>query len=472
MIRLRTLILCGAAMASLAGCSSNPIGNVFSRGKAVKESDSAAAGEADAEAEKRIPVLALATALEPDPKYASIPVSIPPAFANSEWSQPGGEPDHVMHHLSGPETYALAWRAKVGIGGSMREPLTAPPVVADRHVFTIDAASVVKAFSTEDGSLLWTTSLTPELKEKKRRFLRPGGRLKPAQIGFGGGVSFDDGRLFVANGFAEAAALDMETGEVLWETRMPAPVRNPPTAANGQVFVLTTANQIVALDQLTGETQWTYESFEENARFLSTGSPAIDGDIVVAPFSSGEVVALDSTTGRLLWTATVARSSRLNALSNLNDIAGSPVIDRGGVFAVSHSGQLSAIDGRTGRVAWEASVAGLNMPWVAGDFIFLVSVDGKLVNFNRADGGVVWAIDLPAYEKPKKKKKPISWFGPLLVGERLIVTSSAGEMLQVDPQDGEIMQRYKLAAGSTIPPVVADGTIYVIDNKGQLEAWR
>lgn len=79
-------------MASLAGCSSNPIGNVFSRGKAVKESDSAAAGEADAEAEKRIPVLALATALEPDPKYASIPVSIPPAFANSEWSRPAVSP--------------------------------------------------------------------------------------------------------------------------------------------------------------------------------------------------------------------------------------------------------------------------------------------------------------------------------------------------------------------------------------------
>ena len=463
------LALGTAAFAVLAGCSSNPVGGLFGRGGDA-ESASVEAVEEEKD-DGRVPVLALQQALDPDPQYAALDIVVPPAFANAEWSQPGGEADHVMHHLSGPDTYAPAWTAKIGAGGDKRAPLTSPAVVSDRRVFTVDAEAVVRSFDTGTGEELWAQAMTPDMSESKRRFFNFN-RIKPAQYGFGGGVAYEDGRVFMVSGFAIAAGMDATTGEVLWQVDLPAPVRNPPTAVNGKLFVLTTANQIVALDQVTGETIWTHESFEESARFLSTGSVAVDGDVVIAPFSSGEVVALDGLTGRLLWSATVARSSRLNALSNLNDIAGSPVIDRGGVFAVSHSGQLSAIDARTGRVAWEVALAGLNMPWVSGDFLFVVSVDGDLVCLSRDDGGVVWSKALPAFENPKKRKGPITWAGPILVGETLILTSSAGTMIQASPQNGETLQSYKLNGPSTVPPVVADGTLFIVNNKGRLEAWR
>ena len=455
-----------AALACLlsAGCSSIPLVGRGGGEASVEVPEEATDG--------RVPVLAIADELQPDPRFIGLsPVDLPPAFANADWTQPGGEPDHVMHHLSGPDEFKRAWRSKIGKSGSKRAPVTAPPVIAENKVFTIDPEGRVSAFETETGRRAWQTVLTPDLKEPGKKMWEFS-RVDAASLGFGGGVAYDSGWLYTANGFAKAASLNASTGDLRWEVDLPAPVRNPPTAANGKVFVLTMDNQILALDQATGEVVWSHQSFEEAARVLSSGSPAVDSDIVIAPFSSGEVVSLDADSGRVLWSATIARSSRLNALSTLNDIAGSPVIDRGGVFAVSHAGQLAAIDGRTGRVAWEVNVSSRNTPWISGDAIFLVSVEGDLLALSRADGAVVWRQQLPAYEKPKKRKGPISWSGPILVGEKLILVSSTGRFIQADPQNGNITETYRLSGGTIAPPVVANGVVYILTDKGELEAWR
>ncbi|MBB4659035.1 PQQ-binding-like beta-propeller repeat protein [Parvularcula dongshanensis] len=447
----------------LTACASNPLSGLFGNRDA---------SEIDEDPEnERIAVLATDQALTPDPAYIAVPIVLPPPYANAEWTQPGGEADHTMHHLAAPSSFALAWRADIGAGGTDRSPLTAPPVVGGGRVFTVDNAAQVTAFDAGTGKVAWRTALTPDVSEEGGKFWKFWGGNDPKEIGFGGGVALDGGRVFMVTGFATAAALDQDTGEVLWKAQLPAPVRNPPTVADGRVFAVTVSNQIVALDQATGETVWTYESFEETARFLSSASPAVDGDTVIVPFSSGEVVALQAENGRVLWSATVGRASRMNALADLNDIAGAPVVDRGAVFAVSHSDQISAIDLRTGQTAWEKPVGGLNMPWVAGDTVFMVSTSGNLVALARNDGGVRWVRQLPAYENEKKRKKPISWSGPVLAGGNLILASSRGGLLLASPLDGATVAEFK-AEETTVPPVVAGGTLYLLDEEGRLSAYR
>lgn len=468
------MLLAGAGTLALAACSAGPVGKLFGKDKDAVTADAREDAEADAKEDpksKRVAVLALQQPLTPDPRFEGVEVSIPPSFANTDWSQPGGEPDHAMHHLSGPERYERAWISKIGPEGSTKVAYSAPPVIVEGRVYAVDPTATLRVFSADDGKKLWERELTPDIRDPGKKFWQID-TTRPAHIGFGGGVAVDQGRVFVASGFGFVAGIDAENGELRWQVDMPAPVRNPPTAANGKVFVMTTSNQVLALDQVSGKTVWTYESFEENARFLSAGSAAVDGDTVVVPFSSGEVVALSADNGRLLWQATVARSSSLNALSTLNDIAGSPVIDRGGVFAVSHSGQLSAIDGRTGQIAWEAGIASLNTPWLAGDYVFVLTVDGMLVTLARSDGAVVWTRQLDTFENMKRKKRSITWAGPILAGDQLILVSSAGELVQVSPQDGSTTATRRLKAGTTIPPVIADGTVYVVTTDGKIEAWR
>ena len=447
----------------IVACGSNPVSRLFGG----KEKDDPNAPKD----EDRISILALEEQLAADPRYAGVPIDIPPAYVNASWTQPGGEADHTLHHLSAPLELKKLWTADVGKAEARRARLTSPPSVVDNRVYVLDAAAQVSAFDAETGKLVWRSELTPDLDERFRvRDLFRGP--KPAQIGFGGGVAFEQGRIFVTSGFGFVAALNAETGEELWRVKTDAPVRTPPTAYRGKVYLSTNTNEFLAIDQATGEKSWTFQSFEESARFLSSSSPAAAGDLVVAPFSSGELVAFIADSGRSVWDMTMSRETRLTALASLNDIAGSPVIDRGLVYVVSHGGRFSAIDIRAGQPVWELPIASLQMPWVAGDFIFLVSIEGELICVTRNDGGIVWITQLPRYKKEKKKKGRISWSGPVLAGDHLVLVSSDRKIVKVSPQTGEVVETKKIDGGSVVSPIAAGEKIYILTEEGKLIAMR
>lgn len=454
------------ALLAAAGCGSNPVSAVTGifGGDDDEEEDNAP------EEDDRISILALNEQLKADPRYAGAAVSVPPSYVNASWPQPGGEADHTLHHIAATLDFETIWKTDVG-AASARAQLTSPPIVVNDRIFVIDAESTVTSFSKENGERLWTKELAPEIEERFRlRELFRGPN--PAQIGFGGGVAFDNGRVFVTSGFGFVAALDALTGEELWRHKTNAAVRTPPTAYREKVYFTTNTNEFIALNQETGEKEWSFQSFEEAARFLSSSSPAAAGDLVVAPFSSGEIVAFLADNGRAAWTETMVQQSRLTPLASLNDIAGSPVIDRGLVYVVSHGGRLAAIDIRSGQIAWETSVASLQMPWVAGDFIYVVSIDGELACISRSDGGVIWVTQLRRYKKEKKKKGRITWAGPVLAGDHLVLVSSRGEIVKVRPEDGEIAGTGKFDDGSVISPVVADQRVYVLTQDGKLIAMQ
>ncbi len=463
---IRIVLVAAALMAS--ACSSGPLGAVA--GVFGGDGDDSKEGDAPDE-ENRISILALEETIEADPRFAGVPIELPPSYANISWPTAGGEADHTLHHLSASGALEVIWKEDVGKASSKRARLTSPPIAADGKLYVIDAEATVSAINIEDGKTIWTSELAPSVKEKFRvREIMT--RTKASELGFGGGVSFDDGKVFVTSGFGFAAALNAETGEELWRYQAGAPARTPPTAYRGGVYFVTNVNEMVALSQESGERLWNHQAFEEAARILSAASPAAAGDLIVAPFSSGEVVAFLAGSGRPVWTDTLARNTQITALSSLNDIAGAPVIDRGLVYAVSHAGRLVAIDIRSGQRAWESPIASLQMPWVAGDFIFVVSIDSELVCLSRADGAVVWVSQLKRYDNEKKRKGRIAWSGPVLAGEFLILVSSDGRIAKVSPQDGSLVDSKKIDDGSVVSPIVADERIFVLTQSGKLYAFR
>lgn len=461
------IALLAAALAA-AGCSSGPVRavtGVFGGGGGDKKE-----GEAP-EDDNRISILALDETIEADPRFAGATIDLPPSYANISWPTAGGEADHTLHHLSAPGTLELAWKQNVAKASSRRARLTSPPIVADGRLYVLDAEATVSAINVEDGKEIWTRKLAPKVKEKfrVREFMS---RTKAAELGFGGGVSFDEGKLFVTSGFGFVAAIDAGTGDELWRYEAGAPVRTAPTAYRGSVYFVTNTNEMVALKQSTGEREWNFQSFEEAARILSAASPAAAGDLIVAPFSSGEVVAFLAGSGRPVWNDTLARNTQITALSALNDIAGAPVIDRGLVYAVSHAGRLVAIDIRSGQRIWETPIASLQMPWVAGDYIFVVSIDSEIVCISRTDGAIAWVAQLKRYDNEKKRKGRISWSGPVLAGDFLILVSSDGRLAKVSPQDGSVVETKKIEDGSVVSPIVADERIFVLTQSGKLYAFR
>jgi outer membrane protein assembly factor BamB len=153
-------------------------------------------------------------------------------------------------------------------------------------------------------------------------------------------------------------------------------------------------------------------------------------------------------------------------------IRGHPVVDRGVVYAVSHSGRLVAIDLRTGAQIWERAIGGSETPWVVGDFIYVVSNQGDLYCLTRLGGRVRWIQPLPRYEDPEDREGLIKWFGPILAGDRLMVVNNFGEVLSISPYTGKFLSKLELPDPLSVPPVVAGGSIFFLSDDADLIVYR
>lgn len=405
----------------------------------------------------RIAVLSSEQEAKADPRIADLAVKLPRPFENKSWPQQGGFANHAMHHLALGDDPHEVWNVDIGEAGDDDAPILSGPVVADGHVFAMDADAVVSAYDAKSGKRLWSKNISPASEENGN---------------WGGGIAYEAGRLFAATGFAQVVALDAGTGKIVWRANTSGPMRAAPTVYDGRVFAVTKDNRTFALDATTGAELWTHSGIEEVAGLLGAASPAVEGDTVVVAYSSGEIFALRVENGRQLWSDNLAAIRRADAVSALADILGRPVIDRGRVYAISHSGRMVAIDAVTGRRVWEASIGGVNEPWIAGDFLYVLTNNGEVACLTARDGLIRWITKIGLYEDPEDKDGLIEWTGPVLAGDRLIVAGSQGKALTLSPYTGKIIGEIELNGNAAIAPAIADKTLYLLTDEAHLVAYR
>jgi outer membrane protein assembly factor BamB len=377
---------------------------------------------------------------------ADKPISLPPPQQNDSWTQPGGVANNAPGHLALGDAVKSAWSADAGTGSTFYGKLTASPIVYDGKVYTLDAAGKVSAFSTSGGSPVWRVSVTPP-NEKDRE-------------GFGGGLAADGGRIYAATGYGVVVALDARSGSKLWEKNVGSPVRSSPTAAAERVFAVTKEGLLYCLSGSDGTELWQFRGMGERASLLSNTSPAVDGDVVVVPYPTGDLVALRVSDGQAIWTETLARTRSASSMGAMSDTA-RPVIDGGTVYAVGHAGRMVATVQKTGERLWSLTVPSIQAPWVAGDSVFVVDTTGQLMAITRRDGKIQWTTKLPGSN---------TWSGPVLAGNRLWLTSNKGQLVAVDAATGKVEATQDLGQPIYIAPVVAGGRMFVLTDKARLIA--
>jgi len=405
----------------------------------------------------RVPILVSENGAEADKTIADVQVLLPPAGPNADWAQPGGNAAKSLGHVALGTELSRVWSASIN-GGSNRQRLGAAPVVAENKLFVVDVDAVVHAFAADTGKPLWKAPLTENKENRDARF--------------GGGVSFDEGRLFASDGLGDIVALDATNGKVLWRVRPSGPLRGAPTVANGAVYVLSQNNELYALSQTDGTVQWTASGSLESQGVFGVAAPAAARGTIVAGFSSGELNAYRYENGRVLWQEILSRTSASTSVSSLADIDAAPVIDQNRVYAVGEGGRMVALELTTGQRLWEQNLAGISTPWIAGEWVFVVTDDAKLYCLSRANGKIRWISDLGGFKNMKKRKNAISWIGPVLAGGRLILLNSEGKIVSVSPTTGEKGAVIKGGAAFSLPPLVAGNLLYTIDAKGRITAYR
>ena len=440
MMKSNKALLALAALTVLGGCG------VFKGGKPK----TALLGD-------RIAILTSETGVEVEPSLADVTVTLPVAAPNDSWTQPGGNPSKSMGHPALGATLGTAWTAKI-VGATKEARLAASPVIADGKLYVMGTTAEITAFDAASGARLWSVQFGD------------GGKNKASL--FGGGVSVEGAFLYATNGLGDVGALNVANGSVVWKKRPGGPLRGAPTVANGTVFAMSQDNQLFALKAADGNVEWSEAAAVQLAGVFGVAAPAVAQGTVVAGFSSGDLNAYRYENGRTVWQDALSRTSINTSVGTLSDIDADPVIDQGRVFAVGQGGRMVSLELVTGQRLWEMNVAGISTPWVSGEWLFVVTDEAKLLCIARATGKVRWSTPLQRYRKEKSKNGPVSWSGPVLAGDRLILASSEGQMVSVGATDGKVQSTTKIGAPVFLSPVVANSTLYILDNSGKLTAFR
>ena len=429
------IILCALTLMLLGGCST--VSGWFDG----DDSEERLPGE-------RQSVLQLEEELEPDPVLQSSAISIPEAWNNQYWPQYAGYPNHAMGHVAlGPDLKNV-WNTGIGKGGSESNPLYMPPIVADNIVFTLDTALNISAVDGQSGKVLWQE----KLPVKKSR----------AESALGGGLAYHAGRIYATTGLSRLFVVNPQNGEVIHTLDLPAPARAAPSVLDGKIYAQLLNNRLNVYSAEDYKLIWAFDGIAETTSLLGATAPAVDKDVVVAAFSSGEIAAMRNENGQTLWTDSLASVKPAGALASIADIKGAVVLDKGLAYAISYNGRMIATDITTGRRVWQRELGGTQTPWATGNVVYVITSERELVALSRTDGRIYWVTPLGGRD----------WYGPVLAGGRLIAVDSQGKMVEYDPKTGKVLTSRELKSAPASAPVVSGNRLFVLLQNGTLAAYR
>ena len=212
----------------------------------------------------------------------------------------------------------------------------------------------------------------------------------------------------------------------------------------------------------------------DNTVVYGAPSPASSGNQIAIASYGGDISLIEASSGQVVWSDSLAAFSPRTPLQGLGDIRAHPVHDGGVVFAVSQAGQTAAFNARSGLLLWNQPIGGIEMPWLAGKSMFLMTIDGRLYSLRRNDGVVRWVVDLPgALPKGIVASEDIPrYVGPVVVEGKVMVISKSGRLFSFNADAGDGKETQRVGSDVVTPPQLGAGMMFVLSNNGSLTAFR
>ena len=374
-------------------------------------------------------------------------------------SHPGLNAGHAGGHLALDLPLDERWDVEIGTGGDEFVEL-AVPVVGAGHVFAVSASGEVSAIEIETGNLSWRVSI-----EDFEDDVIPG---------IAGGLAISGSTVFVHGGGHNLAALSVEDGSVIWSQRFQLPLRGGPTVYAKKALAVTDIDANLFMLRIdNGSVLWDRAGLPSGTIVYGAPSPAIYDNQIAVAAHGGELSLLDADNGDVIWSDNLATFNPRTPLQGLGDIRAHPVHDGGLVFAVSQSGRTAAFAVRSGLLLWELPIGGIEMPWVAGDSVFIVTLDGRLYAIRRNDGAIRWVAELPgalpigavaAEDIPR-------YVGPVVAAGKVIIVAEDGNILLFNADTGALEDEADVGGRIVTAPQLAAGMMFVLDNSGTLTAF-
>ncbi len=291
-------------------------------------------------------------------------------------------------------TGELRWRHEMSTNVAPEAGVIFASVASDGGDALIGHQRAVAALAGATGAPLWQHDPVPEGENSQSL----------AAIAVGGGIALGTfNRLY-----GGVLAWDRATGAPLWhfDADETVGINASPVIGGDSVFVVNAADQVTSIELATGVPRWTTQldpvGFEWGNATI--GTPAYAHGILVVPTLYRDLIALDAASGTELWRhaglPSPLRATHYRGASEAGYEA-SPAITGDVVWAADTSGELAALDLRTGDPLWRTALGAPVLSGLAtsGDWLVVASYDGTV-------HGLVPAAREPAMIAPAACTEP------------------------------------------------------------------
>ena len=333
------------------------------------------------------------------------------------------------------------WSRDVGAAGSAAHRLE--PLLAGERLVVASGSGRVTALAPDNGEVLWETRLDAPISGG------PGGNAQQIALGTADG---------------EIITLAAADGRVQWRTSVSSEVLAPPVVGQDSVVARTADGRVFALDGATGEQRWLYSRSLPTLSLRGHSAAVLVRDGVVAGFDNGRLSALDLASGNPAWEATVAVPEGRTDLERMIDIDADPLVDAGDLFAGAYQGRLAGMALASGEIAWARDISVLGGLAIDASNLYATDEQGRVWALDRTNGASVWRSSALA---------GLRLGAPVRHAGQLAVVGADGFVTWLATNDGRVMARYRVGNARIVgAPAVAGDRLYVLDLAGRLQALK
>ena len=298
-----------------------------------------------------------------------------------------------------------------------------------------------------------------------------------------------DGQVWVTNAppdgkWASAVCLDLDSGKIvrdikLWDIEKPqycieknSYASCTPVIEPGRVYVHFGAHGTACLNTQTGEKLWDRQDLSCNHHRGPASSPILCDDLLILTFDGFDVqyvVALNKNTGKTVW----KKDRNIEYGSDNGDIKkaySTPALFEldGKVQLVNPSaGAAISYDPKTGDELWRIRCGGMNVsspPLFGKGLIYMTTAAGGFNLYAVKAGG---KGDITGSHLAWKSSKAVAKkSAPLLIGNRIFMSTDDGVLSATDATSGEPLWQKRVGGEFSASPVFADGKIYFCGEDG------
>lgn len=338
--------------------------------------------------------------------------------------------------------------------GTDEQFLMLVPVVVNQTIYIVDTNKKLIAMDVGTGRTVWTYEL-------------PLGSIslwtRSDRVYITSGPGYGENILLLGTNKGDVVAVNVETGEELWISKVSSEILSAPQVSNGTVVVRTVDGKVFGLNAASGRRLWTYDQAVPPLTLRGTSIPVVAEGIVICGFDGGRLTALDITSGRMIWETSIATPSGRSELERMVDIDATPVIVEGIVYAVTYQGQLAAMMLNTGRVLWNLQLSSNAGFTIDGDNIYITDDKSVISAIDRLNGNTLWKQEGLLNRQATR---------PTSIGNYIVVGDFEGYLHWMDKTTGAFSARQQLAKERIIAaPITSVDILYAYATNGRLAAY-